>query len=150
MTATLSKSDVLSGLRCHKALWWREHEPDAPELKPSGILLDRFDQGRHVGQLAREHVPGGVLIGTPFNSMADRIALTRQELEAGADLLYEAAFAADGVHVLLDPPRQVRPPIGRGRRPLVATALFVAPSAKLDCLSEKPACLVLDRPTPVS
>jgi len=102
MPATLSKSAVLTGLRCHKALWWRVHEPDAPELRPSDILLDRFDQGRQVGELAREHVPGGVMIGTPFISMADRIALTRREIEAGASLLYEAAFAADGVHVLVD------------------------------------------------
>jgi hypothetical protein len=102
MTATLSKPAVLTGLRWHKALWWREHEPCAPELKPSDILLDRFDQGRQVGQLAREHMPGGVMIGTQFISMADRIALTRRELQAGANLLYEAAFAAGGVHVLLD------------------------------------------------
>jgi len=102
MPATLSKSAVLTGLRCHKALWWRVHEPDAPELRPSDILLDRFDQGRQVGELAREHVPGGVVIGTPFISMADRIALTRREIEAGASLLYEAAFAADGAHVLVD------------------------------------------------
>ena len=102
MPATLSKSAVLTGLRCHKALWWRVHEPDAPELRPSDILLDRFDQGRQVGQLAREHMPGGVMIGTQFISMADRIALTRQALESGANLLYEAAFTADGVHVLVD------------------------------------------------
>jgi predicted RecB family nuclease len=42
------------------------------------------------------------MIGTPFDSMADRIARTREELAAGASLLYEAAFTADGVHVLLD------------------------------------------------
>ena len=98
----LSKSAALTGLRCHKALWWQIHEPDAPELRPDDILLDRFDQGKEVGRLAREHVSGGVMIGTPFISMTERIALTRREIQAGTTLLYEAAFEADGVSVLVD------------------------------------------------
>ena len=98
----LSKSAALTGLRCHKALWWQIHEPDAPELRPDDILLDRFDQGKEVGRLAREHISGGVMIGTPFISMTERIALTRREIQAGTTLLYEAAFEADGVSVLVD------------------------------------------------
>jgi hypothetical protein len=98
----ISKSAALTGLRCHKALWWQVHEPDAPELRPDGILLDRFDQGKEVGRLAQEHVPGGTMIGTPFISMAQRLALTRSEIEAGTGLIYEAAFEADGVRVLVD------------------------------------------------
>lgn len=98
----LSKDEVLAGLRCRKLLWWAVHEPGAPELKPSDVLLDRFDQGREVGKLARQYVPGGELIGTPFLSLADRFDLTRRAVQAGDNPLYEAAFEADGVVVLVD------------------------------------------------
>jgi len=36
----LSKSRFLAGLQCHKQLWWRAHEPDAPELVPEAIKRD--------------------------------------------------------------------------------------------------------------
>ncbi|HWP36415.1 MAG TPA: DUF2779 domain-containing protein [Gemmatimonadales bacterium] len=98
----LSKSQFLTGLRCHKYLWWLVHEPEAPELRPSDILLDRFDQGREVGERARTYVPGGELIGTPFVPLAERIELTRRALASGAPVLYEAAFEADGVRVIVD------------------------------------------------
>ncbi len=90
------------GLRCHKYLWWLVHEPGAPELKPDEMLRDRFDQGREVGKLAREYVPGGDLIGSPFISMEERTELTRQALSRGVPVLYEAALESDGVAVLVD------------------------------------------------
>src|SRR5437870_1428588 len=31
----LSKSRYLAGLQCHKQLWWRVHDPEAPELSPT-------------------------------------------------------------------------------------------------------------------
>lgn len=98
----LSKSQFLTGLRCHKYLWWLVHERDAPELRPSNMLLDRFDQGREVGKLARTYVPGGELVGTPFIPLSERVELTRRALDAGAPVLYEAALAADGVVVVVD------------------------------------------------
>jgi len=61
----LSKSRVMLGLQCPKLLWWAVHEPEAPELAVEGdsVLLQR---GRTVGELARKHVPGGVLIDLPY------------------------------------------------------------------------------------
>ena len=58
----LSKSRFVAGVQCHKLLWWRVHEPDAVELQPDIVLQDRFDQGKHVGELAQTRFPGGTLI----------------------------------------------------------------------------------------
>lgn len=45
----LSKSRFTAGLQCHKQLWWRVHEPDAPELVPDAAQQAIFDQGTRVG-----------------------------------------------------------------------------------------------------
>ncbi len=55
----LSKSRFVSGLQCHKQLWWKVHEPRAPELEAEPALKNRFEQGAEVGQAARRYVPGG-------------------------------------------------------------------------------------------
>jgi predicted RecB family nuclease len=78
------------------------HEPDAPELEPSLGLQHRFEQGQQVGELARSYVPGGVLIDAPHNRIDERVRATREALEAGAPVLYEASFAADGVFAAVD------------------------------------------------
>lgn len=96
----LTKSRVVAGWQCKKLLWWAEHEPRAPELVPSKVLLDRFDQGRHVTTLARERFPGATLI--PTGTDTARIEATRLALDFGAPVILEAAFAADGVFVAAD------------------------------------------------
>jgi hypothetical protein len=53
MPANLSKSRFVAGWQCHKQLWLRVHEQDAPELQVDVVLQDRFDQGAEVGALAR-------------------------------------------------------------------------------------------------
>ena len=61
----LSKSRFTAGLQCHKQLWWKVHEPDAPELVPSPAQRAVFDQGTRVGEVARTYVPGGGPRGRP-------------------------------------------------------------------------------------
>jgi hypothetical protein len=98
----LSKSRYTTGLQCHKLLWWRVNEPDAPELKPGRELQARFDQGSRVGAAARGYVPGGVLIDLPYDQMEGKVAATRQALDSGARVVYEASFFADHVFVAVD------------------------------------------------
>lgn len=102
MSNRLSKSRYIHGLQCHKQLWWRVHERDAPELAVG--IMDRYimDQGHDVGALARDYVPGGVLIDRPHDDYDGRLADTRAALAGGAAVLYEAAFVADGVFVAVD------------------------------------------------
>src|SRR2546430_15563605 len=83
--ARLSKSRFVTGCQCHKLLWWTVHEPDAKELQPDKVLQDLFDQGRQVGEAARQ-----------------RVAATQQALDAGAPAIFEATFIAENTFVAID------------------------------------------------
>jgi len=96
----LSKSRYLSGLQCHKQLWWRVHEPEAPELSPTPGQQNLFAQGRQVGERARGHVPGGELIDVP--RYHNKVTATRQALKRDLPAIYEAWFLADETYVGVD------------------------------------------------
>jgi hypothetical protein len=98
----LSKSKFTTGLQCPKLLWWTVHEPDAPELVPDQSQQRVFARGTRVGELARSHVPGGVLIDLPYMQIRERVAATAKALAAGAPAIYEASFLEDGVFVSVD------------------------------------------------
>jgi len=98
----LSKSRVLQGLQCPKQLWWRIHEPDAAELERVPGLQWTVEETRHVGELARGYVPGGVLIDVPQGSIRDRVHATEEVLRSGARVIYDAAFIADDVYAHVD------------------------------------------------
>ncbi len=98
----LSKSKFVSGCQCPKLLWWTVHEPLAEELQPDKVLLDRFDQGRLVGELARERFPGGLLIDLPHHDRDARVAATARTLASGAPAIFEACFEAGGVFLAVD------------------------------------------------
>ena len=98
----LSKSRFISGLQCHKQLWWRVHEPEAPELAPGAEQQALFDQGHLVGAKAREQFPGGVLVDAHHSDFAGRLAQTQAALAAQAPAIFEAAFFVDDVFVAVD------------------------------------------------
>lgn len=109
MTATeplrpvgLSKSRVMAGRQCHKLLWWMVHEPTAPELQLDDLSSAVMDQGSRVGELARTHVPGGLLVDLSYNAYPERLAATEQALSQRGRAIYEAAFRADNVFVSVD------------------------------------------------
>jgi predicted RecB family nuclease len=99
---SLSKSRFLAGMQCHRQLWWKVHEPDAPELVVDVKQQAVFDQGHQVGEVARTFIPGGELIDLPFDRKRDRIAATKRALERGADVLYEGSFEGEGVYAAVD------------------------------------------------
>jgi predicted RecB family nuclease len=98
----LSKSRFVAGWQCHKLLWWKAHEPDAPELVPDVALQARLDQGIHVGEIARDYVTGGLLIGFPYYERDNKVRATADAIRNGAEIIYEASFVADGVFVAVD------------------------------------------------
>lgn len=102
MAHRLSKSRFTAGLQCLKQLWWRVHEPDAPELVPDFLLQATFDRGHRVGAAAREYVPGGALVSLPHQAADARVARTAALLAGGAPAVYEASFVADDVFVAVD------------------------------------------------
>src|SRR5690348_3195625 len=97
-----SKSRYLNGLQCHKQLWWRVHEPDAPELALTPGQENLFAQGRDVGVRARDYVPGGELIDLPFHEYDNKVAATQQALKRDLPAVYEAWFLADDTYVGVD------------------------------------------------
>jgi len=101
-TRRLSKSRYLAGLQCHKQLWWRVHEPEAPELVPDAALRNLFAQGSEVGQRARSFVPGGELIDLPFYEFDNKVAATRETLTRAPTAIYEAWFLADETYAGVD------------------------------------------------
>ena len=98
----LTKSLYLAGLQCPKLLWWRAHEPLAPELQPDKVLEDRFDQARQVGELARALFPGGVLIDRSRGRAEQSLADTQAAIASDVPAIFEATFAAGGVQVAVD------------------------------------------------
>jgi hypothetical protein len=98
----LSKSRYTAGLQCLKQLWWRVHEPEAPELVADEELQAIFTRGQKVGELARAQVPGGVLIDLPYFAFEGKVAATARALADGAPAVFEASFLEDGVFVAVD------------------------------------------------
>lgn len=99
---SLSKSRFCAGLQCLRQLWWRVHEPEAPELRPDAALQQVFARGHRVGDAARAEFPGGVLVDREPWQIAEKLADTRAALDAGAPAIFEASFVADGVFVAVD------------------------------------------------
>lgn len=104
----LSKSRFVAGLQCHRLLWWRAHDREAPELRHDEGTQAVLDRGTHVGDLARSYVPGGVLVDVDHGDFAGRIRATADSMARGAKVVYEAAFSADGVFVAVDILEQVQ------------------------------------------
>jgi len=98
----LSKSRYCYGLQCTKQLWWRVHEPKAPELTPDAAQQAIFDQGHRVGEVARDRFPGGLLVDGDYWDVEGKMEKTRRAIAGGAPAIFEASFLTDGVFVAVD------------------------------------------------
>ncbi len=98
----LSKSTFLRGLQCSKSLYLYKNfiqlrDAVSPEQKAV------FNRGNNVGLLAQKLFSGGT-DATPAKR-SDNIAAvanTKQLIESGVEIIYEAAFQYDQVLVILD------------------------------------------------
>jgi Domain of unknown function(DUF2779) len=97
----LSKSLLLKGLQCPKALWLAKNPP-AFEFPPRPALEARFAAGTEVGLLAQQLFPGGIEVPFAGLSVAEQLARTRTLIAAGVSVIYEASFAFDGIFVKAD------------------------------------------------
>jgi hypothetical protein len=98
----LSKSRFCYGLQCVRQLWWRTHEPEAPELDSGPELQAVFDRGHRIGEAAHGLFPGGVLVDEEPWAIAQKCAATRAALTAGAPAVFEASFVGDEVFAAID------------------------------------------------
>ena len=97
--AWLTKARFLSGLQCHKRLWFEIHQPLAESAEPSIAIL----QGRALDEVVQGLHPGAVISRT--KGMPSAIAETKRVMAQGsraASLLYQAAFRAGDLAVVAD------------------------------------------------
>ncbi len=98
----LSKSTFMKGCQCVKSLYLNKHQPKLKE-KISVSQQALFDRGTSVGELARQLFPGGIDASPEFYyDYARSIEYTRQLIQDGQPIIYEAAFQFDGVLVAID------------------------------------------------
>jgi hypothetical protein len=95
----LTKTSLLQGLRCPKALWLATFRPDlASDPRPSDVAIR--DEGREVERLARGLWPDGVVVEA--TDLGSAVVGTRELLAAGERVLFEAAFEHAGLAVRVD------------------------------------------------
>jgi hypothetical protein len=98
----LSKSTFIRGVQCHKSLWLNKHHP---ELRDTITRTQQaiFDRGHDIGKLAQQLFPGGIDASPASPSgYTKSVIYTRQLIERGATVIYEAAFRFKGVLCALD------------------------------------------------
>lgn len=100
-TAGFSKTSLIKGIQCPKALYLSKNPP-AIEIKPDPDLEAKFQAGREVGALAQQFFPGGTEVPFSNLSVTQQIAKTHELIEAGTEVIYEAAFAFDGIFIKAD------------------------------------------------
>ena len=109
-TVSLSKSLFIRGLQCHKSLWLQKFQP---ELKNplSSEAEAKFSTGKSIGDLAQDIFPNGILVPYELDGIRipvdEQIQQTRQAMDAGKKVIYEASFQHDNIFVKVDILRRV-------------------------------------------
>jgi hypothetical protein len=98
----LSKSRFITGLQCHRQLWWKAYEPRAPELRPDAGLQAIFDMGNRVGERARQEFADATLIHLDYRRTQAAVEATRRAIADGAPAILEASFFEDNIFVAVD------------------------------------------------
>ncbi len=99
---TLSKSRFVSGMQCHKKVWFDFYRKDLKT--PVDEAQQRiFDLGHKIGELAWRKFPDGK-DATPedYSDFIPSIANTKQWISEGVPTIYEATFSARNVFCMLD------------------------------------------------
>ena len=97
---TLSKSLYIRGLQCEKSLWLKKKMPEVLQAPDDGAQAV-FDTGTSVGELACELFSGGERIEYT-GDFGSQMAKTKELMEHGTKVVYEATFCFDGILVMVD------------------------------------------------
>ena len=97
----LSKSLILKGIQCPKALYLQKNPPDF-EFPPQPDLEAKFRAGHEIGILAQQLFPGGTEVPFEGLSVPEQVEQTRQLIADGVEVIYEASFDYDGIFVKVD------------------------------------------------
>ena len=96
----LSKSLYIRGLQCEKSLWLKKKKPGVLQAPDDGAQAV-FDTGTSVGELACELFSGGERIEYT-GDFGSQMAKTKELMEHGTKVVYEATFCFDGILVMVD------------------------------------------------
>lgn len=97
----LSKTLILKGIQCPKALYLHKNPPDF-EFPPQPDLEAKFRTGHEVGILAQQLFSGGTEVPFEGLSVPEQVEQTRQLIADGAEVIYEASFEYNGIFVKVD------------------------------------------------
>jgi len=98
---TLSKSQYIRGLQCHKSLWLYKNRPDL-RTEPNKAQESLFNTGYEVGELAKQLFPCGIEIvfdSDDFNGMIEK---TKELIANTTEVIYEATFSENGIFAMAD------------------------------------------------
>ena len=97
----ISKSQYIRGLQCYKSLWLLKNNH---ELRDQADTAQQslFTTGHTVGELAKDPFPGGVEVEFDHNDYDGMIKRTRELIDNGQEVIYEAAFRENDIFVMID------------------------------------------------
>jgi hypothetical protein len=98
---TLSKSEYIRGLQCHKSLWLYKNNPELRDT-PDQAQESLFNTGHDVGELACKLFPNGVEIKFDANNFDGMVSKTKELIENGCEVIYEATFKENGIFAMAD------------------------------------------------
>ncbi|MCJ7482451.1 MAG: DUF2779 domain-containing protein, partial [Thermodesulfovibrionales bacterium] len=99
MAPIISKSKYLSGLQCHKLLWYQYNRPDEIPIPDAGTQAI-FDAGHAVGELAQSLFPGGIAI--KWDRDAEKMIELTKKLLAERKPIFEAAVKYGNAYAIAD------------------------------------------------
>ena len=97
----ISKSRYVSYCQCPRKLWLEINRPELADIMDQTA----FQNGTLVGELAQELFPGGNVVKFDANdakNIENMILSTKQLVAENTDVIYEAAFGAEGLLAICD------------------------------------------------
>lgn len=98
---TLSKSQYIRGLQCHKSLWLYKNKPELRDI-PNQAQESLFNTGYDVGELAKKLFPNGEEIKFDATNFDGMVSKTKELIENGTEIIYEATFKENGIFAMAD------------------------------------------------
>ena len=98
---TLSKSQYTRALQCYKSLWLYKNRAELRDM-PDNQQESLFSTGYQVGDLAKNLFPDGAEITFDSSNFDGMIQKTKELIESGTSVIYEATFKANGIFVMVD------------------------------------------------
>ncbi len=97
----LSKSTLVKGFQCPKALWLKLNKPELEGEADPGTQK-RFDEGKEVGEAARKLFPKGILIDREYYEITEAIEDTNIAIKKGEKIIMEASVGTDDLYARAD------------------------------------------------